>query len=554
MAFIANERQQLNLDDSTFGLSQRNQRILKKGWAEHFGRHIFPKINEGRFAVLYSANPASRPNTPVNVIIGLLLLKEMFGSTDEDLMEQLLFDVRYQYALHTTSCKEQPISDRTLSRFRERLYEYEQETGIDLMKEEMEALAQDFVSLLQINPRLKRMDSLMVASSCKQMSRLELIYRCVSNMVRTINATGETGLLNARLLKYLDTDHENDTIYRTNSDQTASKLEAVTADALQLLELLDDPTYGGIAEYDQLKRVIREQTQETASGRQLRAGKDIRTDSMQNPADEDATYREKAGKKHRGYVGNFVETFAENGAIITRMDYEANTHSDSAFCKRVIQSEGKQGEPVTIIADGAYGSADLVDYAQGLQVDLVTTALTGKLPDPLLSQYQIDEERHQLLKCPAGQAPHSSQYKFQTDSYYAHFDKSICMTCPHRKHCGVKFQKKSGLVHISSKTVRRAQYLKQLDRPEYRALTRMRNAVEGIPSVLRRKYRVDKMPVRGYVRSKCWYYLKIGAININRVLEWASNQPLSSILGYKASKLAAVILQIHRREPIWLAA
>lgn len=545
MAFVANERQQIRLEDSTFSLTQREQRFLKRSWAEHFGQHIFPLINEERFAVLYSSNPASRPNTPVNVKIGLLMLKELFTLTDDNLLETLIFDVRFQYALHTTSFAEQPVSDRTLSRFRERLYEYEQETGIDLLKEEMEALAAAFVGLLQIEPQMKRMDSLMVASSCKKLSRLELIYRCVSNMIRTINATGEVSLLNGRLLKYLDPDHANDTIYRTNSEQTVGKLETVTTDALALLERLDAAAYGETAEYQQLRRVIGEQTAQTGGGRKLRAGKDIGTDSLQNPSDADATYREKAGRKHRGYVGNLVETFDDKGAIITGMDYAQNTHSDAAFCRSVIENEGPRTEPMTLIADGAYGSDELVDLASQQNIDLVTTALIGKTPDPMLSEYQIDEEHRQLLKCPAGQAPRSSQYKFQTDSYYAHFDKRICMTCPHRKHCGVKFQKKSGLVHISSKTVRRAQYLKRLAQSEYRALTHKRNAVEGIPSVLRRKYRVDQMPVRGFVRSKFWFYLKIGAINIKRVLEWAAIQPLVSVFGHKISQSTTMILQFR---------
>lgn len=551
MAFVANERQQIRLDDTTFGLTQRGQRFLKKSWAEYFSQQVFPLINEERFAVLYSNNPASRPNTPVNVIIGLLMLKEIFNLTDDNLQETLIFDIRFQYALHTTSCQEQPISDRTLSRFRERLYGYEQETGIDLMKEEMESLAAAFVGLLQIDPLMRRMDSLMVASSCKRLSRLELIYRCVSNMVRTIQATGEAGLLNTRLRKYLDVNHENDTIYRTTGDQAIGKLDSVLADALELLTLSDASAFGGLVEYEQLKRVIREQTEETVGGRKLRVNSKIRTDSMQNPSDEDATYREKAGKKYRGYVGNFVETFDANGAIVTGMDYEPNTHSDIAFCKSVIQNEGLSEETVTIIADGAYGSDDLVDLATRNNIQLVTTALIGKTPDPLMSEYLIDEKSHQLQRCPAGHAPRSCQYKYQTDSYYAHFDKSVCMICPHRKHCGVKFQKKSGLVHISGKTVRRAEYMKQLTKPEYINLTRKRNAVEAIPSVLRRKYRIDNMPVRGYVRTKCWYYLKIGALNVKRVLAWASTKGISSAIGFIFDEMVPEILQICRRRKIW---
>jgi len=520
MAFITNNNQQFSLNDSTLGMTERERRFLKKSWSEAFSKYIFSKINEERFAVLYSDNAATRPNTPVNVIVGMLILKEINNHTDDDLLETMLFDIRYQYALHTTSFAEQPVSDRTLSRFRERLYAYEQETGVDLMKEEMGSLADAFVEMLQISGQKKRMDSLMVASSCKKMSRLELVYRCVSRMVKAIQATGETERLDKRLRKYLEADDENDTLYRTPASETGSKLEAALADALHLLALMGE-AYGELSEYRQLKRLVEEQTEEDGQGRKLRDK--ISPQSLQNPSDEDATYREKAGEKHKGYVGNFVETFDENGAIITGMDYAPNSHSDAAFSRSVIEAENSSPEqPVTIIADGAYGSDQLAELAEKNQINLVTTALIGKTPDPIMSEYVVDEQKQVIVSCPASQAPISCQYKVQTDSYYAHFDKGVCSTCPLRHHCGVKFQKKTGLVHISGKTIRRAEYVNKLSQPEYKALTRQRNAVEGIPSVLRRKYRVDNMPVRGYVRSKLWFFLKIGAINARRVLSWAS--------------------------------
>ncbi len=124
MAFKANAFQQMNLTDTYFSLSERNKNFLKKSWAYDFAEQVFPNINEERFSVLYSDNNASRPNTPVNVVIGSLMIKEMFGLTDEELLEAIIFDVRYQYALHTTSFTEQPISDRTFSRFREKVLKY----------------------------------------------------------------------------------------------------------------------------------------------------------------------------------------------------------------------------------------------------------------------------------------------------------------------------------------------------------------------------------------------------------------------------------------------
>ena len=69
MAFAANNTQQLTLTDSTFQLTERETRFLEKSWAKAFADKIFPAIDESIFSVLYS-DKASRPNTPVNVIIG----------------------------------------------------------------------------------------------------------------------------------------------------------------------------------------------------------------------------------------------------------------------------------------------------------------------------------------------------------------------------------------------------------------------------------------------------------------------------------------------------
>ena len=91
-------------------------------------------IDENIFSVLYSEK-ASRPNTPVNVIVGALILKEALNVTDDEIVEVRAFDIRYQYALHTTSFEEQPISDRTLTRFRARVLSYETEHDVDLIHE-----------------------------------------------------------------------------------------------------------------------------------------------------------------------------------------------------------------------------------------------------------------------------------------------------------------------------------------------------------------------------------------------------------------------------------
>ena len=104
MAFVSNDTQQMSLADSTFHLTNRERKFLEKSWAKTFADKIFPAIDEDLFSVLYSEK-ASRPNTPVNVIVGALILKEALGDSDDELVQALMFDIRYQYALHTTSFK-----------------------------------------------------------------------------------------------------------------------------------------------------------------------------------------------------------------------------------------------------------------------------------------------------------------------------------------------------------------------------------------------------------------------------------------------------------------
>ena len=215
-------------------INDRTKKFVLNSWAKGFSEIIFHAINEERFAVLYSDYKASRPNTPVNAIIGSLILKELFSLTDDELLASILCDVRFQYALHTTSFKEQPFSDRTFSRFRERLYLHELETGTDLLHEEMEAMADIFVKYLNIDPPVKRMDSLMVSSSCKKMSRLEILYTCVANMVRTINQTGEVHLIKS-MEQYLKEDHRNEIIYHRKNEDLTSRLQQVIDDANNLI-------------------------------------------------------------------------------------------------------------------------------------------------------------------------------------------------------------------------------------------------------------------------------------------------------------------------------
>ena len=170
--FAPNTNYQLAFDDSTLGLTERELKALRNSWAQVFRDEIFPYIDEELFSVLYS-DAYSRPNAPANVTFGAMLLKEIFHLSDDELVYRLMFDVSFQYALHTTSFKEQPLSDKSLSRFRKRCYEYEQETGRDLIHECIAKLGHRTADLMGITRRVIRMDSMMIEANIRKLTPSE---------------------------------------------------------------------------------------------------------------------------------------------------------------------------------------------------------------------------------------------------------------------------------------------------------------------------------------------------------------------------------------------
>ena len=124
----------------------------------------------------------------MNIFIGELILKKSFGLTDEELVDLLSFDVRFQYVPHTKSFEEQPLNDRT---FWKLLCTMQCIWGTDRHRFDpwlhFISFSSQMAEMMHFNSGLRRMDSLMVTSNIKKMSRLELLYICVANLVNILH-------------------------------------------------------------------------------------------------------------------------------------------------------------------------------------------------------------------------------------------------------------------------------------------------------------------------------------------------------------------------------
>lgn len=406
MAFRTNTSQQLSFMDSASGLTAREQKALDNSWAKIFADDIFPAIDEERFRVLYSTRSQSKFNTPVNICVGALIIKELFQLSDDDIVESLMLDVRYQYALHTTSYEEQPLSDKSLSRFRKYCYDYEATHNVDLLHDCVTDLGSKIAKMMKVSSRIRRMDSM-----------------------------------------------------------------------------------------------------------------------MQNPSDPDATFREKARKKYRGYVANIDESVGKNGSIVTDYQFEKNTYSDSRFLKDSPERNGYSEESSTLVADGAYFSEDNQRQADKQNVRLVPTAITGTDVPDIYADYKLNDAGNRVVECPAGYAPKSSSCSTNGNGHiYASFPKEQCLNCPHKDECRVKEHKKVCSITISAKGQFRAQVKREMKTEEYRQLARIRHGVETVPSILRRVYQADRMSVRGCIPSRFFFGCKVAALNVRKLITFRKDR------------------------------
>ena len=230
---------------------------LDKSWAPIFRKLIFEKIDERRYAVLYSTIE-SRPNFPVNIWVGLEILKWLFDYTDEELLDQFHFNLLCARALGQDNLGDITLSERTIYYNRQRLLDYENKTGRNLLEEEFKALTDETITKLKLNTKMQRMDSTMIGSCIKQMSRLELIAKVLQNFYRDL-PEAEQLRWKERLAEYIEeeADHIAYQLKRAEVEEHLQKLGGLLFELHRHYE--NQPEISQLKSYQHLGRLLLEQ-------------------------------------------------------------------------------------------------------------------------------------------------------------------------------------------------------------------------------------------------------------------------------------------------------
>ena len=536
--FRATQDLQISLDDRMLFLGDQAKKAIDSSRAKLVGDIVYPNVDESKFSELFSGI-GSRPNIQVPRYVCALVLKRMYRLSDELLLEFLRSGaMNFQYALYTTQEKNQPLSESSLRRFRRKVEAYNKEHHCDLIKEEFERISKKLaidMGILHGDPNsneteeapiLVRMDSMEIESHAKSMTRIEILYMTNVLVIRYLLKKGFSSIIPKELSHYLDEgDHNKVMYYRVSEDKKAGVQDARVEETVREMVLLQEALgenfstkfLKDIPEYQIFQRVLEEQTQLNDQGERVPKDKgDISADSVQNPFDATVTYRYKRGQ-HHGHVLNVAEAVDDAGnGIIIHANVEPNVASDSSMAEKYVEQLPDNGPRQVLSADGAYNSDRLQELAAQKNVEIQTTSLTGKAPDDVCADFQLNKEETEIISCPMGNIPTSCTYNPNTGYITATMPQNCCATCPYREKCKAKVnnKKQKSTVRVTGKMVTRARQARSFSTEEGKANANRRNGVEGIMSVMRRKYDVDHIPVFGLEKLKTWIWTTLLAYNL----------------------------------------
>ena len=488
-------------------LPDAQRRLLEASWAGVFRREVFVRLDEQPFAVLY-ADEASRPNVPVNVLVGLETMKAGFGWSDEELYQAFMFNLQVRYALGYEQLGEGYFAIRTLYEFRRRLRKWMQATGENLLEAAFAQITDGQIEALALRTDRLRMDSTLIASDICKFSRLHLLVEIVQRVQRMLGEADRERYASL-LAPYLESKASR-YVYRLKASEADTRLAAIGPVLATLVDELAE-AYAQEAVYALLVRVFHEHFIWTEAEKRLKEYQEVGVRSLQSPDDPEATFHRKHGKNHRGYVANLTETCHPQNdlQLIVKVQTEANATDDAQLLIAALPDLSQRTEVETLYTDGGYNSPLLDPLLTEAKIEHIQTALRGDRPHPdclSLMDFVIETDAEGLpvtLVCPQGQVI-AVQPGQTAERFIARANPATCSACPLLAHCPArpKPTSKTYAIYFDQRKCIVAQK-RQAIAATSPTQANPRAAVEATIRSLKQPFRQGKLLVRGRFRIAC---------------------------------------------------
>ena len=510
---------QIPMFSTVASLPEAQRKLLEETWAGTFYREFFSRIDERPFAVLF-ADVASRPNIPVNRLVAFDVLKAGFGWSDEEMYEAYLFNVQVRYALGLYDLGDDSFDLRTLYYFRHRLSEHMQNTGENLIEKAFAQVTDQQIKAFQVKTGRLRMDSTYVSSNICHMSRLHLLVEMLQRVQRMLTEADQHRYAADFAPYVLGT--AGQFLYRLHGQDITPHIEQVGILMARLVVELR-ALYTQKDTYMLLERVFLEHFALEPTRVRVKTGAELNSRTLQSPDDPEATYRNKGGERHLGYVSNITETCDPENKLqlIVGMQTEQNVTDDGVLLAAALPSLKERTGVHELTTDGGY-MGDVPRCATAAQdVHHVLTSLRGAQPGTVaLGTFAIGngtDGQPALITCPFQQVvPLTSK---RPGRYRAHFDRATCATCPQALRCPARRLKELPVraLYLRLRDIESAQQQRAFLLQEKGHTGNLRVAIEGTISALKRPFADGQLPVRGRFRVATMMVAAAAMANIRRI-------------------------------------
>ena len=368
---------------ASFSLPERERRYMEDelSWHNEFYRNVLLNIDEEILRPLFVDGNMGAPTKQLRILIAMRMLKEGRGCSDEQLYENVRFNLVWRQAVGLFNINDEcPSIDSYYMLFR-RIAEYEQNNPehVNLYKKIYQDLTAKQIKKYKIAGRTIRMDSKLIGSNIAWFSRYEIIHETFRKQVSEQSAMCISDqLYRQKALDFLAEDASK-TVYRSDDETLGQRLLDLGIVISHILAMR------GEGEVSLLHRVFHEQYDVDMDGNiTVRDKKLVSATSVQNPNDPDAAYRSKGGKKVKGYSTNITETCDEEDkpSLITDVQVKPANAADNGFLKDAVEDTRKVTDNSIdkVIVDGAYQSKENRNLASDEEngFELVANGLQGK--------------------------------------------------------------------------------------------------------------------------------------------------------------------------------
>jgi hypothetical protein len=516
---IRNQKQQHLFDPWDF-LSPKRRQMLDESWAGLFRLHILDQLPVNHFALLFD-NTFGRPTKELYTVLGTLLLQQCFDLTDMQTVEQLSYNIQWHYALNITeeSDSAKYLCEKTLWSMRQFAI------GLALHDTAFEATTAKLAEVFGVNDDKQRIDSVHIRSNMRRLGRIGIFVTAVDKFLRNLQRHHKPlwESVDEELITRYQGTKARQCFGLVKPSESAKTLSMVASDLYRLVVQFENhPQIADMYSFNQLKRIVSEQCNVSEDGSvAVKPAKDIRSDSLQNPSDPDATY---SGHKGQSYQVQIMETYTETEDpekkseelnLITHVEVEKACQSDSQALLPAIESALQRGlGPAQVTADAAYGSDENIGEAAQMGVEVVSPALgTEQRSEAKLSDFEFADNGH-VVRCPAGHAPVLKRKK--KARYSQGFDPCACESCPLLDSCPVKKGSNHYFLRYSEKEMRIAKRRAEEKTDGFKERYRWRAGAEATMSQYDRLTGVKHLRVRGFKAVSFAAVMKAIGLNIMR--------------------------------------